>query len=282
MKKLWKFPEEVNDFVREHGHEGSIEEMRQRLCDEMGFVLTYDQTKNLFSRLKVHAAPRRGRKMPWKSKYPADMEGFVRSIAKGKSSEELAKAVNAKYGEGTITPTLMRAYKHNHGITTGFDARFAKGHVPENKGKRQEEFMSPEAIERTKATRFQKGHTPHNGGTPVGAITMRRDSGGRCYYWVKVAQPNRWRMKHVVEWERACGKVPEGYMVTFANGDSTDCRIENLLLVTRAQHAIKNRWGIHGYDLESAKAANQVADLKSAISSVKKKRKIRRTKIGSV
>lgn len=276
MKKLWRFPDEVNDFVRAHAHEGSVRDMCKRLHNELGFDLTYEQTKNMFARLKVHAAPMKGRKCPWAMKYPADMEDFVRSIAKGKTSEELADAVNEKYGEGTITVSLMRAYKKNHDISSGLNTRFKKGCVSFNKGMKQTDFMSREAIERTKATRFQKGHIPHNGGTPVGTVRLRKDSGGRHYYWVKVEQPNKWRMKHVVDWENTHGKVPEGYMVVFANGDSTDCRMDNLLLSTRAQNAVRNRWGLHAYDLESAKVANRVADLMSAANKVRTKRKKRR------
>ena len=40
------------------------------------------------------------------------------------------------------------------------ETRFKKGNVPVNKGKKQTEFMTSEAIERTKATRFQKGMKP--------------------------------------------------------------------------------------------------------------------------
>lgn len=271
MKKMWKFPDAVTGFVRAHGHEGSIEDMRSRLLAEFGLDLSYDQVKGIFARQKVHAASRKERKAPWAMKYPADMEEFVKSIAKGKSSEELADAVNAKYGEGTITPGLMRAYKKNRGITSGLTGHFKKGQVSHNKGLKQTDFMSSEAIERTKATRFQKGHVPHNGNTPVGTVRLRREKNGRPYYWEKVAQPDKWRMKHVLEWERAHGHVPDGSMVTFANGDSTDYRIDNLLLETKAQHAVKCRWGIRGYDAESAKAANQIADLKMAISAAKKK-----------
>ena len=37
-----------------------------------------------------------------------------------------------------------------------------KGTIPANKGKKQVDFMSPEAIERTKKTRFKKGKTTWN------------------------------------------------------------------------------------------------------------------------
>jgi hypothetical protein len=57
---------------------------------------------------------------------------------------------------------------------------FKKGHVPVNKGKKQTEFMTREAIERTKNTRFKKGHLPHNSiGVRDGDIRIRHDHKNR-------------------------------------------------------------------------------------------------------
>lgn len=38
--------------------------------------------------------------------------------------------------------------------------QFSKGVSPTNKGMKQEEYMSPEGLEKTKLTRFKKGHIP--------------------------------------------------------------------------------------------------------------------------
>ena len=278
MKKIWKYPDEMLSFVQEHGHEGTIEEMRQQVNERFGLSLDYGQMKSYFSNHKIHSAPKKGRKAEWASKYPKGMEDFVRSIAKGKSSKELTDAVNAKYGEGTITVAHMKAYKKNHGINTGLTGRFEKGHVPPNKGKK----LTPEQYKKMAPTMFKKGQTPHNGGTPVGEIRLRKPRknrpGDRPYYWQKVAQPNVWRMRHVVVWEEHNGPVPDGCMITFADNNSLNCDISNLILETKGQHAIKNAKYLHfpkSYDMESAKALNQLADLKMATTKAKKKRRKR-------
>lgn len=54
MKKVWKYPDEITDFVREHGHEGSVREMQERVNSRFGTSFTYDQMKSMFSRHKVH------------------------------------------------------------------------------------------------------------------------------------------------------------------------------------------------------------------------------------
>ena len=119
-------------------------------------------------------------------------------------------------------------------------AHFSKGHAPANKGKRQEEFMSAEAIERTKQTRFKKGQAPHNAySSEHGVVSVRKDKSGRSYQWVKLAHGN-WKMLHVVIWESENGPVPKGHMVVFKNKDSMDARLSNLELVDRAEHMRRN------------------------------------------
>ena len=132
-------------------------------------------------------------------------------------------------------------------------------------------------------TMFKKGQTPHNGGTPVGEIRLRKPKKNRPesrpYYWQKVAQPNVWRMRHAVVWEEHNGPVPDGCMITFADNNSLNCDISNLILETKGQHAIKNAKYLHfpkSYDMESAKALNQLADLKMATTKAKKKRRRKR------
>lgn len=274
--KLWKYPDEVDAFIREHYQGTPVRELAEMVSREFGIDFTYGKARAYLKNHGLKSGTPGGWPKGYSPKYPEGMDDFIRSIAEGKSSQELTDAVNEKYGEGTITVAHMRAYKKNHGIVTGLTGQFEKGHIPDNKGKTWDEYMSKEGQENARQTQFQPGHTPHNGGTPVGTVRLRhdhKDRGGRPYYWEKVAEPNVWRMKHVIEWEKVHGPVPDGCMVTFANGDSTDYSIGNLVLETRAQHGVKNRHNIHGYDLESELAANRIADLKMAVTAAKKRRR---------
>ena len=54
------------------------------------------------------------------------------------------------------------------------ESRFSSGHKTFNKGKKQKEWMTPEKIERSKATRFKKGNIPE------------RIAGLKMHYWVLV------------------------------------------------------------------------------------------------
>lgn len=105
-------------------------------------------------------------------------------------------------------------------------ARFGKGHIPGNKGKK----MDPEIYEKIRHTMFAKGHVPTNH-KPVGSERVSVDG----YVEVKVAEPNKWRLKHRVVWEEANGPIPAGCNVQFRNGNTQDVRLENLFLISRAE-----------------------------------------------
>ncbi len=105
---------------------------------------------------------------------------------------------------------------------------FKNKNVPFNEGKKQIEYMSPEAIERTKATRFKPGQEIWNR-KPIGY--ERVDKYG--YIRIKTEEPNGFRYKHHVEYEKHYGPIPKGYNVQFRNRIRTDCTPENLYLISR-------------------------------------------------
>lgn len=224
-------PAEIIEYAREHGGECGIREMAVRLTNVFGRPFTYEQTRSLFKNHHIHSAPLKGRRGI--SKYPAEMEDYIRSVAEGKPLSELTALVNERFGEGTVTEDALRSYKKNHGIRSGYDARFKKGQVSHNKGKHIK------VTGRMAETQFKKGCRPHNT-KPVG--TERNLIG---YTEVKVAEPNVWKFKHHIVWEQHNGPIPEGYMVCFKDGDPLNVEIDNLALLDKATSLQMTRLGIH-------------------------------------
>lgn len=109
-----------------------------------------------------------------------------------------------------------------------------KGTLPPNKGKKQTEYMTPEAIERTKATRFQKGAKSRNY-KPIGYERVNVYG----YIEVKTADPNKFELKHRVIWRQKNGKIPRGYNIQFRDGDRQNCSIENLYIISRSEQLKK-------------------------------------------
>lgn len=153
------------------------------------------------------------------------MEQYARENAAGKTTEELAEMINREYGTGTITAPQLRAYKKNHGITSGLDCRFKAGTPSPWKGKRRP------VTGRAKETQFKTGSRPHNA-LEVGAVTHTTDG----YLVRKIAEPNEWEFVHRATWEAAHGPIPEGMMVSFKNGNKDDVSLDNLMLISNAEN----------------------------------------------
>lgn len=116
----------------------------------------------------------------------------------------------------------------------GMVHRYQKGQSPVNKGKKQKEYMSPEAIERTKATRFQKGQLPKNT-LHDHAVTIRIDSKGRPYKWIRLGLA-KWVPYHRYLWEQHNGPIPKGYNIQFRDGNTLNCEdINNLYIISRSE-----------------------------------------------
>ena len=203
-----------------------------------------------------------------RSKFPEGLLEFVTENVSGRSSDEMAAMVRERFGI-EFTTKQARAYIRNHGLSSGYDARFRKGSVPYNKGKRQEEYMSPEQIEKSRRTQFQKGHMPHNH-LEVGTVVVTTDG----YLARKIAETNQWEYVHRRTWEDYNGPIPEGSCIIFLDGNPLNCDITNLQLITRAEHARLNQSHLRFEDPELTKTGIMVARLLNAAG--KKKRSLRK------
>ena len=104
--------------------------------------------------------------------------------------------------------------------------RFPKGHIPANKGKK----VSQELYAKMQPTMFKKGR-PSLNIRPVGAERVNVDG----YIEVKVADPNKWRLKNRVIWEQHNGEIPKGYNIQFKDHNPLNCTIDNLYIISQAE-----------------------------------------------
>ncbi|QIP16796.1 HNH endonuclease [Spirosoma aureum] len=101
---------------------------------------------------------------------------------------------------------------------------------------------------RLNAGQFKKGSISSNAildeAMPIRIRHSHKKRGGLAYKWIRVAW-KKWIMYHVYLWEQAYGPAPEGMIVVFKNKDTMDCRLDNLELITRQEHAIRNSGSIN-------------------------------------
>lgn len=147
------------------------------------------------------------------------------------------------------------------GAKTGEIFRFEKGHIPANKGKKITEYLKPEVVEKIKKTSFKIGHIPKNTKFD-GAISTRKDRCGKYYKFIRVGL-SKWVHLHIHLYRQEFGDIPDGYVVAFKDGNSMNCVIENLELITRKQLIIRN--SIHQYPEEIKQTIRTLSKLKKLI-----------------
>ena len=118
---------------------------------------------------------------------------------------------------------------NNRKLLSGRTCKFQKGFIPWNKGKRYKNLNN--------CTKYKSGNIPHNT-KPEGYQTIRKDKRGVPYYFLKFR--GRIDYKHRIIWELAHGAIPEGYLVVFVDGDTMNCTIENLMIISKTENIRRN------------------------------------------
>ena len=115
------------------------------------------------------------------------------------------------------------------------EGQFKKGRVSPNKGKK-----CPWAPNNGN---FKKGHKPHNTKYD-GAITIRKNARGILYKFIRISE-RKWLHLHVHIWQKHNGTIPDGMIVTFRDGDTMNCTLENLKLISKKDNALRNSGSIN-------------------------------------
>ena len=134
---------------------------------------------------------------------------------------ELALKFNEQFG-CNLSVDSIKAKCLRMGLKTGRTGCFSPGQKSWNKGLKG--YMG------ANSTSFKKGNVPLNH-KPVGYERITVDG----YVEIKTAEPNVFELKHRHIWEKQHGKTPENHVLVFKNMDKQDCRIENLMLISRAE-----------------------------------------------
>lgn len=184
--------------------------------------------------------------------YTIKQKMFIEAHVTGRTSEELTRMVNEQFGI-ELTVQQIRGFKKRFKLKSGLNTRFAEGHTPFNKGKKG-------CSSGGKATQFKKGHIPHNY-KPVGAERVNSDG----YIDIKIADPNKWRAKHLVLWEEVNGPLPKGCAVIFGDKNRRNFNLDNLILVNNKQLGSLNARGLIKDNADLTRIGVAIADIHLAI-----------------
>jgi hypothetical protein len=147
-------------------------------------------------------------------------------------------------------------------------SQFKANHLPFNKGKKQEEYMSKQAIERTKATRFKPNHVPPNTNKiRNGAVVWRIDKdSSKSYQYIRI-EKSVWVLYHRHLWQARHGPIPKDQIVIFIDGDTKNVNINNLKLISRRENMYRN--SVHEYAKETIPTLLLINELETKLKSLK-------------
>lgn len=271
---IYRYPPEVHEFVKAHAAKMRDQDLAEACNDALGTQFTASSMKSFRANHKYFNGKKQWTSEEyWKyqRRYPKGMYEFIRDNSWGVSSKEMADMVNEKFGT-TWTQTGMKQFRQRHGIKSGVTGWYQKGHPPGTKGKKQTDYCSPEAIERSKKTRFQPGHPPVNE-LPLGSIRVNRSG----YKLIKVSMTGsmweRWHFLHRYIWEQHYGEIPKDMFITFKDNDPLNCDLDNLVMVSRSENAIMNKKHYRSSDPERTMAGLGVAKLMLKTQKIRKEGK---------
>lgn len=133
----------------------------------------------------------------------------------------------------TVFMIKNRAFKL--GLKKPNPTRFKIGEVAWNIGKKQSDYMSLEAIEKTKFSRFKKGNAPKNSKFDG---HERKDKDG--FTLVRVSK-GKYVMKNRHIWSLNYGEIPKGHVVVFKDGNRNNFDIDNLALKSWSKNMAINK-----------------------------------------
>lgn len=183
---------------------------------------------------------------------------YLKKITPGHHHKEIKNLMNKKFDFDFTLDQIKNAI-NRYKLNTGFTGQFEKGSIPVNKG------VKGVIYEGCKKTWFKKGQEPVNH-RPVNSERINVYG----YTEVKVAEPNKWRLKHQVLWEKHNGAIPKDHVVIFGDRNKQNFSLDNLILVSRKQLLVLNRNDLIQEDTDLTRTGIIIADIYSKIGERKK------------
>jgi hypothetical protein len=234
-----KFTDEHKEFMRTEGKSWSGTQLSKKFGYSSSMIRRW-RRENGLSLCKEDVIKHRAKSMSGRTTFPPELDATIKEHYLTTPIKTIAKMIGRSYTgvmsalkrmELEIPAEIIEQRKQS--------GRIKKGSISFNKGKKQTEYMSTEAIARCSATRFKKGNKPHNTYEKDGIITYRIDNSGRPYLYIRTSV-GKWELYHKHLWEKENGKVPPNHCLWFIDGNSTNVSLENLECITRKENYMRN------------------------------------------
>jgi len=263
----FKYTDEHLEFLREAYKEMRILELTEAFNTKFSLAKSRTAIKSVLTKHGYTCGRSGGNPKGCYRLFTQEQAEFIKEQYKYFSRNELTAEFNRVFNTEMMVSQIVY-FTRNHSIKSGRTGCFEKGQVSWNKGVKG--YMGPNR------TSFKKGQVPPNR-VPVGTERITVDG----YIEIKINEQNphvpsqktRFKLKHIVVWEKENGPLPKSHIITFIDGDKKNCSPDNLVLISRSVHAYLNRWGYADVTGEAKLSAIMMAKVIQKTSSLKKKAK---------
>lgn len=173
-----------------------------------------------------------------RNKYTLEQIEFIKNNVNNRV-KDLTLLFNEKFNSN-LKEYQIASIKSKYNLKSGIK-------TPVNKGKKQEEYMTKEQIEKCKKTQFKKGHSLNE--KPIGTEKIKNG-----FVYIKIA-PKTWKPKHFWVWEQTHEKIKENQCLMFLDGNKLNCSLENLKLISKKEMLILNLNKMYYSNKESNESA---------------------------
>lgn len=212
----------------------SRKEMATYLGVSIGILKSYIDK---FAKLRVTKEQKNEiqRRVRFKTNKTDQFDDFIKSNYMEMSMKEIARKINKSDGFvrsrlkdlGLYIPEEILEERQKGTL-------FKKGRVSPNKGKP----VSADTYKKISKSFFKKGHRPHNQRKDWDEVVAK--NGGREYWMIKIPSKTKMVFKHRWLWELCYGPIPERHSVRFKDGNTLNCVIENLYLISLRDQMVEN------------------------------------------
>ena len=261
----FKYSEEHVKFLRKGFKKKRIPKLTAAFNKKFGLARSEDSIKAALKNRKISCGRKGGHMKGHKLSFTKNQIKWIKEEYLTQSPAEMVDEFNLKFGTQK-TARQIRSFIHNHGINSGRTGCFEKGNKPWNTGTK--------GLVKPNSGNFKKGTVPPNW-QPVGSERVNNYG----YLEVKINEPNpyvpgqmtRWKLKHIILWEKEHGLVPDGHIVIFLDSDKMNCVPDNLMLISKKVNAYLNRNGYGNLPADLKMSAIALAKVAQKASYLEKK-----------
>lgn len=216
---------QVETFLIANAVGRTSQELAELVNREYGTSFTKEEMQQFKKARKIKS----GARVKYSDTFPEEVAEYIKANYVGIGHKQQAENIKKKFGK-EYTPQQIKSFYANNGLNSGLTGHFIPGQPSHNKGKKCK------TVGNMAKTQFKKGNRPHNA-LPVGTEIVRTDG----YHQTKIAEPDVWKLTHLLVWEENYGEIPEGMLIEFKDCNRDNVSLSNLFMVSRAEHAEMNR-----------------------------------------